>query len=121
MTRAVDLGWYVNIPMSHDLRVKMNSVGPSTGAGVGAAGCADSSLYARAIRAGLKPLSMGPQFAVYRQGERLQDVLTRLIAPLSGEEAKSCRDAIGLATNEGTLFVAEPFHCIIGEVSSRSH
>ena len=121
MTRAMDLGWCVNIPVSHELQVKMNSVGPSTGAGVGAAGCADSSLYTRAVGAGLEPLSMGPQFAVYRQGERLHDVLTRLMATLSGEEAKSCRDAIGLATNEGTLFVAEPFHCIIGTVPSRSH
>ena len=121
MTRAVDLDWCVNIPVSHELRAKMNSAGPSTGVGVGAIGCADSTLYARAIRAGLEPLSIGPQFAVYRQGERLHDVLARLMTALSGEEAKSCRDAIGLATKDGTLFVAEPFHCIIGKVPSRSH
>jgi SAM-dependent methyltransferase len=114
VTRAMDVAWCVNIPVPKDLRAKLNLAGPSTGGGVGAAGCADCSLYARAVRAGLEPVSVGPQFAVYRQGERLDEVLTRLITTLSGEEAATCRDAVTLAAREGTIFVAEPFHYIIG-------
>jgi SAM-dependent methyltransferase len=115
VTRAVDVAWCVNIPAPKDLQTRLNLAGPDTGGGVGAEGCADGSLYARAVKAGLKGVSVGPRFAVYRQGERLDDVMSRLLATLSGEQLTICRDIAALAAREGTIFVAEPFHCFLGE------
>ncbi len=71
MTRAIDVQWWVNLPVSDELRSKVNGLGPSTGAGVGDDGCADASLYPRFLRAGLTPLMMGPQFAIYRKATDL--------------------------------------------------
>ncbi len=121
MTRAIDVDWFVNLPVSSDLRSKLNASGPGTGSGVGAAGCADASLYTRLVKAGIRPLSMGPQYAIYQQGERFEDVAARLIATLPDRESGICREAISRAENDGTLFIAEPFHCIVGESPSRSH
>jgi SAM-dependent methyltransferase len=115
ITRAIDVAWCVNIPAPMHLRAKLNLAGPNTGGGVGAEGCADSSLYARAAKAGLKWVSVGPRFAIYRRGERLDDVLSRLLATLSGDELRICRDAVSLSAIEDTVFVAEPFHCLVGE------
>jgi hypothetical protein len=56
---------------------------------------------------------LGPQFAIYRDGERLADVLDRLIGVLSETDARLCREAVQQAKMNGTLFVAEPFHCAI--------
>jgi hypothetical protein len=39
------------------------------------------------------------------------------MAPLSKVEARECRAAIREAEQDGTLFVAEPFHCAVGENS----
>jgi SAM-dependent methyltransferase len=115
MARAVDMNWWVNLPLPVELQSKLNALGPSTGAGAGEAGCADSSLYQRLNRAGLIPVAVGPQFAVYAEGERLRDVLNRLISALTPEQQQACRNAVTEAESEGTLFVAEPFHCAIGE------
>jgi hypothetical protein len=80
---------------------------------VGDRGCADASLYTRLTKAGLTPSILGPQFAIYSDGERLADVLDRLIGVLSESDARLCRDAIQQAKMNGTLFVAEPFHCAV--------
>jgi 2-polyprenyl-3-methyl-5-hydroxy-6-metoxy-1,4-benzoquinol methylase len=114
ITRAIDMDWWVNLPISNEFRGKMNALGTGTGGNVGVGGCADASLYARLFRTGLRPVMMGPQFAIYREGKRLSDVLDRLLAPLSDREVRACRDAIGKAEKDGTLFVAEPFHCAVG-------
>ena len=89
---------------------------PKTGAGVGTDGCADASLYTRAQRAGIKPLRMGPQFASYREGERLEDVLARLGSTLSGDDRDAFNRALEDGRSNGTLMVCEPFHCLVGEV-----
>src|SRR5262249_4619872 len=112
LTRAIDVGWWTNLPVPGELKSRIDALGPSTGAGVGDRGCADASLYAR-LRAGLTPSMLGPQFAIYRDGERLADVLDRLIGVLSESDARLCRDAIQQAKMNGTLFVAEPFHCAV--------
>ena len=113
LTRAIDLGWWANLPVPGELKSKINALGPSTGAGVGDHGCADASLYARLTKVGLTPSMLGPQFAIYRDGERLADVLDRLIGALSESDARLCREAVQQAKMNGTLFVAEPFHCAI--------
>ncbi len=114
MTRAIDVHWWVNLPVPDELRTRLNVLGPSTGAGVGDNGCADASLYPRLSRVGLTPLVMGPQFAIYKEGERLNSVLDRLLAMLSKSDARICRDAARQAKTDGTVFVAEPFHCAVG-------
>jgi SAM-dependent methyltransferase len=114
MTRAIDVHWWVNLPVPDELRSKLNGLGPGTGAGCGDDGCADASLYPRFLRAGLTPLMMGPQFAIYKEGERLNGVLDRLLARLPERDVRTCRDAARQAKTDGTVFVAEPFHCAIG-------
>jgi len=113
LTRAIDLDWWANLPVSGELRSRINALGPSTGAGVGDRGCADASLYERVIKAGLTPSMLGPQFVIYRDGERLSDVVDRLIAVQSEGDAPLCREAVQQAQMSGTLFVAEPFHCAV--------
>jgi SAM-dependent methyltransferase len=113
VTRALDIDWWVNLALPPPLKRKVEALGPSTGSGVGAAGCADASLYARVRSAGLAPHAMGPQFAIYSEGDRLDDVLHRLAAALSGAEARKFGDAVAEARSEGVLFVAEPHHCVV--------
>ena len=113
LTRAIDVGWWTNLPVPGELKSRIDALGPSTGAGVGDRGCADASLYTRLTKAGLTPSILGPQFAIYSDGERLADVLDRLIGVLSESDARLCRDAIQQAKMNGTLFVAEPFHCAV--------
>ena len=118
LTRAIDLDWWANLPVPGELRSRINALGPSTGAGVGDHGCADASLYERLTKAGLTPSMLGPQFAIYREGERLADVLDRLIAVLSESDARICHEAAQQAKRNGTLFVAEPFHCAVVKKSA---
>jgi SAM-dependent methyltransferase len=113
LTRATDVDWWVNLALPRDLKRKIDALGPATGAGVGDLGCADSSLYTRVIKAGLTLMMMGPQFSVYRGGERLDDVLDRLTAALPEDEGRLCRAAIVQARADGVLFAAEPFHCAV--------
>ena len=58
---------------------------------------------------------MSPQFAVYRDGERLEDVIDRLAPSLSGEENREFDCAVQQAKQDGTLFVCEPFHCAVSQ------
>ena len=113
MTRALDVDWWANLSVPRELKRKIDALGPSAGAGVGDHGCADLSLYSRLITAGLTPMMMGPQFAIYKDGERLDDILERLVAGLSDDDAQVCRDAIHQTETDGVLFVAEPFHCAV--------
>lgn len=114
MTRALDVDWWANLPLARGLNRKINALGPATSTGVGEGGCADASLYRRLVAAGTTPLFMGPQYAIYRDGERLTDVLERLVALLPDAEAETCRDAIREADADGSLLVGEPFHCAVG-------
>jgi SAM-dependent methyltransferase len=115
ITRAIDVDWWVNLALPRDLKRKIDALGPATGAGVGDGGCADSSLYTRIVKAGLTPIMMGPQFAVYRNGERLDDVLDRFAAALPEDEGRLCRAAIDQGGADGVLFAAEPFHCAVAK------
>ena len=116
VTRAIDVDWWVNIELPEDLKRKLHAYGPKTGAGVGAKGCADGGIYLRVMHAGVKPVEMGPRFAAYRDGGRLEDVLARLASALSSSEKKAFQRAVSAAKDDGTLLVAEPFHCVVGEV-----
>ena len=114
-TRSNDIDWWVNIPVSRPLAKRVNALAPVIGAGVSKGSCADSGLYSRLTAAGLEPLIVGPQFAIYRHGERLSTLLERLVTALSDKEARDCRVAVSNGERDGTLFVAEPFHCAVAE------
>jgi SAM-dependent methyltransferase len=116
ITRAIDADWWVNLNLPESLLRAINSAGPKTGAGVGVTSCADASLYYRAQHAGLRPLQMGPQFAAYHSGDRLEDVISRLGSTLAEEERQDYETAVKQARSSGTLLVCEPFHCLVGEV-----
>jgi SAM-dependent methyltransferase len=113
MTRALDVDWWVNLDLPDALRRKIGALGPSTGSGVGPRGCADASLYTRLVQAGLTPVRMGLQMALYRGDDRLEDCVERLVAKLSGDEARACRAAVDKARADGTLLVGEPHHCAV--------
>lgn len=114
MTRAVDVNWYVHLPVPDEFGAKLNALGPSTGAGVGEGGCADASLYGLLSKLGFSPRLMGPLFAIYKDGERLDAVLERLRGMVLPSEVQLYRDAVRGASEDGTLFVGEPFHCFVG-------
>ena len=113
ITRAVDVDWWANLVLPAELLKRINALGPATGAGAASEGCADASLYRRLRQMGLTPVFIGPQFAIYDRGDRLESVLSRLSAPLSGPDASRVQEAVELARRAKTLFVAEPFHCAV--------
>ena len=113
VTRSTDLPRWVNLPLSAPLKAKVES--PRFFAGnVTDEGCADASLYRRVHEAGLKDVAMLPQWASHRDGERLDYLHERIVALLNSAELIEWRTAVDLVKNEGTFFIAEPFHCAVG-------
>ncbi len=111
--RATDIDWWVNVALSQEDRKILAAFGPQTGAGVGNSGCAGSDLYGRLIAAGLSLESIGPRFALYRDGERLDDVLDRLAGAFDPQKRQLFREAADQAIAAGTIAIGEPFHCAI--------
>ncbi len=116
LSRVLDMDWWVGLPLDRDLRRKLETFAPSTGSGVGPGGCADARLYELIAAAGLAPVFSGPQFAIYGESDRLDDVFDRLFAGVTAEERKICEAAVGRARAAGTLMVGEPFHCAVATV-----
>lgn len=114
IVRALDASWWVNLPLRTELKRKLESPG-LLGSGVAAGGCADATIYRRFHRAGLRELIMfpylvpvteaDPRFALFRQ---------QLLATLDAEEADQWRRAVAEDEAEGTFFLAQPFHCVVG-------
>ncbi len=112
IVRSTDMPRWVNLRLSSELKKKVE--GPQLlGGNVGENGCADASLYGRMRRAGLLQVKMIPQLASHAEGERLRYMEDRIVAALSPAEIEEWRAAIALA-EEGTFFIAEPFHCAVG-------
>jgi SAM-dependent methyltransferase len=115
VVRAVDMPSWVNLPLGAAVRTKADQPGMVSG-GVAAAGCADASLYRRFRSAGLTRLSCFPQFAVPSPAEisRIAFIKQRILATLTGEEASAWRTAVAEAEEDGTFFIAAPYHCAVG-------
>lgn len=108
IVRALDMPWWVNLPLRPELRHKVQ-----TGYGdVVQGGCADASLYSRMAAAGLEPVTMLPQWATYASGERLQQQQERMAERLTPEEAREWRRAIAAAGSR--FFLSQPFHSAVG-------
>jgi hypothetical protein len=113
VTRATDLPRWVNLPLSAQLKVKVESATFFAG-NVTDEGCADASLYRRMNEAGLRDVAMLPQWASHKDGERLDFLHERIVALLKPDELIEWRTALDLGKNDGTFFIAEPFHCAVG-------
>lgn len=111
VVRAVDLRSVVNLPLRPELKAKVEALPNGV---AGPRGCADASLYRRFRQAGLDDVRMLPQWATYMDDARLHGFQERLLAALSPAEVEEWRQAIEHAQNEGTSFVALPFHCAVG-------
>jgi hypothetical protein len=107
--RATDVDWWANLPVSQELLKRISALGPKTGAGVGQGGCADSSLYDRLISVNLKPLNLGPRFALYRSGDRLRDVLGRLGGALPEDSRSESRQPLSRRVRVGRYALANHF------------
>ncbi|MBT6273454.1 MAG: class I SAM-dependent methyltransferase [Chromatiales bacterium] len=111
--RAVDIPWWVNVPSDPAIGTRLNQIAPRTSSGAGPEGCADGTLYARVLKAGFGSLRKRLQLAIYADDARTTDVRERLLAMLDGNDAAAATRAIDTAEQEGSFFVAEPFHAAI--------
>ncbi|MGI9327148.1 MAG: methyltransferase domain-containing protein [Pseudomonadales bacterium] len=114
VVRAVDVDWWVNVPLAPDRQRELNEFSGKAGAGVAPGGCADASLYERIIAIDSRPVLMGPRFAFYRNGDsRMNDILDRLSAALPADTVDEFQKARDEAQAAGTICVGEPFHCAV--------
>ena len=113
--RAVDLPWIINVPLPPELKSKIQA--PNVmGSGVGEDGCADSSIYSRMMRAGLRDLQMFPQFITF-PGRQNWESQARSV--LADQEREIWDQAVQRSRIEGTFFISEPFHCAVGKKPNR--
>jgi ubiquinone/menaquinone biosynthesis C-methylase UbiE len=112
VARAIDMPFLMNLPLSADLKAKVEA----PGGGVAAQGCADASLYRRMHQAGLTQVKMLPQLAVFDRSEptMLAFMQGRFRPQLSPEEAKEWHAARVQAEAKGTFFMTWPHHCAVG-------
>ena len=109
IVRAADRPWQVNLDVSDAVRAKVEA--PMGAAG--AKSCADISLYERVRRAGLTDLKLFPHMAALT-GPMGYYYLDRLEAKLTPKERDEWQSALMIAEANGTLFIAQPFHCAVG-------
>jgi SAM-dependent methyltransferase len=115
VVRATDMTPWFNLELSPELR---QAVGNVPGAGADERGCSDASLYRRFVGAGLRNLSMGPQFGAdtaQRSPQRLRTVVGRISQGLAVEQSRAFREAVHLAVESGTMVWGEPYHCAVGQ------
>jgi SAM-dependent methyltransferase len=114
--RSLDMPWWVNPPLSPELRSKLNRPG-LIGGDMTAAGCADASLYTRFCAVGLTELNSFPQLVTVTpryEPSRVASLEQRILATLAAEEATEWRESVARAKIDGTFFFALPHHCAVG-------
>lgn len=111
VVRAMDAPWWVNAPLDAAIRSPAEW---RMGSGVTEGGCADGSLYARMQAAGLQDLLIRPQVGRYLSGEHFRGRIQRFLGLVDQKHAAAARAAVEVAEKDGSLFVAEPFHCAVG-------
>lgn len=113
IVRSLDSPWVVNLPISDDLRRKLEQPGTIAG-GVSKGGCADRSLYSRFVQAGLLRINASAQLATFGEGLYTAWWEPAVLAAVSDEGAEEWKSAAAQAKAEGTFFIAQPFHCAVG-------
>ena len=110
---AHDMPLWVNLPLPSKLKARLEAPGWASNRG-SELGCDDASLYRHFSRTELTQVKMFPQLAPFHDSQRLQSVGSEILPTLSPEEAKEWRAAVAQAEDEGTFFVATPYHCVVG-------
>jgi SAM-dependent methyltransferase len=110
--RAIDIPLVVNVPLSPELKAKVQTPHGF----VGADGCADASLYRRFRQAGLTQVEMWPQFAALNEPQTPQAQFSHgaILGGLTAEESREWHAGLAQAVANGTYFIAQPFHCAVG-------
>ena len=112
--RAVDMPFWVNLPLDPALKAKVDAPG-IIGGGAAPKGCADASLYRRFHDLGLTGLKCFPQLvSVVPGSERIERYQQQILAALTPAEAKTWRQAVAEAEGDGTFFIAQAYHCAVG-------
>jgi SAM-dependent methyltransferase len=112
MVRAIDIPLVVNVPLSPELKTKVQTPHGF----VGAEGCADAGLYRRFRQAGLAQVEMWPQFAAFDDPQTPQAQFSQgaILGGLTAEETREWHVGLAQAVADGTFFIAQPFHCAVG-------
>jgi ubiquinone/menaquinone biosynthesis C-methylase UbiE len=112
MVRALDIPWVVNVPLSPEMKAKVERPRGF----VGTHGCAEASLYRRLYQSGLTHVRMLPQLAVFEelQSPQAQFAHGAIVGALTAEEKQQWHAGMAQAVADGTYFIAQPFHCAVG-------
>jgi hypothetical protein len=74
----------------------------------------ETSLYRRLTAHGLKKLKCFPQLvSVVPGSERIERYQQQVLAALTPAEAATWHQAVATAERDGTLFIAQPYHCAV--------
>ena len=111
LANGYDLPYIINLPLGAELKTKAEA--PRSPA-VNPRGCGDISLYRRFHQIGLTKVEMLPQLATHTDQTRLRFIEGDILTAFSPEETEEWRTAVAAAETEGTYFIAEPFHCVVG-------
>jgi ubiquinone/menaquinone biosynthesis C-methylase UbiE len=113
VVRAVDMPFWVNLPLEPMLKAKVDAPGV-IGGGMAPQGCADASLYQRLHTLGLTELKCFPQLvSVVPGSERIERYQHQILAALTASEAKTFRQAVARAESDSTFFIAQAYHCAV--------
>jgi SAM-dependent methyltransferase len=111
--RAVDMPFWVNLPLDPALKAKVDAPG-IIGGGAAPKGVADMSLYRRFHDLGLTGLKCFPQLvSVVPGSERIERYSQQILAALTAAETEAWHRAVAAATGDGTFFIAQAYHCAI--------
>jgi SAM-dependent methyltransferase len=112
--RAVDMPFWVNLPLDPALKAKVDAPG-IIGGGVAPNGVADMSLYRRLAALGLTGLKCFPQLVAVVPGQpRLERYQQQILAALTPPEAAAFNAAVADGRRDGTFFIAQAYHCAVG-------
>jgi ubiquinone/menaquinone biosynthesis C-methylase UbiE len=114
IVRAVDMPFWVNLPLDPVLKAKVEAPG-IIGGGAAPLGVADASLYQRLHRLGLRELKCFPQLvSVVPGSERIERYQQQILAILDPAETETWHRAVAASERDGTFFIAQAYHCAVG-------
>ena len=110
---AHDMNRWVNLRLSPGLKARIESP-PWVEDRGHPMGCDDASLYQRFSGLGLSNTKMFPFISTFSDRMRIQFLQGDILPTLTTDEAEEWRDAVAQAEDDGTFFIATPFHCAVG-------
>ncbi|MGH7046099.1 MAG: methyltransferase domain-containing protein [Stellaceae bacterium] len=120
VVRAVDMPFWVNLPLDPALKAKVDAPN-MIGGGMAPKGVADASLYRRLRALGLGGLRCFPQLvSVVPGSERIERYQQQILAALTPAETEAWHRAVAEAERDGTFFIAQAYHCAVGQKPPRA-